>query len=192
MNLRVPENRLIRGTLVFPASDPDFLRQIELRGKNGARDFVETVYVLSGSTYYVPTRLHALDDPSLFNSADRSSVNARNREMAQKVANFYAQRDGPRIVVRIHTHPSLSTNPSDTDYDYSLEKKPVYDRFFEDYEYFHGIHGIGEISEPPPGEIRSPEMVGQNELAWWGESRRHRLAIYDEEYDPRPVVLPQP
>lgn len=181
----------MRGTVVFPGADRDFMQLIEIRANNGAQADVETVYVLTGETYCVPTRLFAFDDPALYRRATRNRVNVRNRRLAKTIAAFYADRPGPKLVVRVHTHPSGRTSPSDGDRNGAAQRNRSYARYFDDYELFLGIHGLGDAADPDPEWLRRPERTAFNEVAWWGENRKHKLAVFDMEYEPRPMVVGQ-
>lgn len=179
----------MRGTLIFPADDRDFLQQLEVRGNNGGVDDVETAYVLTGSTYYVPEHLFNCDDPGLYQKAEYNTVNFNELEVASRVYEYYGDRMAVKIVVVVHTHPSGNTTPSDRDEKWGPQIPPMFDRYFDDYEFFHGLHGLGEECDPDPEWMRRPEKTAENEISWHGESRIHKLAVFDSAFNPRPVVV---
>jgi hypothetical protein len=176
---------------VFPADDTDFMQAIEIRGNNGGVEDVETIFALAGENYFVPTELFALDDSTLYNYAREDSVHGRNDEMAQKIAAYYrsAGGSGPGLVVRIHTHPTGNPTPSKKDKKVGSRRKSVFDRYFDDYQFLLGIHALGEVCDPDRRYMRRPEQTEYNEISWRGENREHTLALYDADYDPRPVML---
>lgn len=179
----------MRGTFVFPQADTDFMQLIEVRGNNGAAADVETVFILTGETYFVPTRLFAFDDPDFYTRATATRVTAENQAMARTVARFYDDRPGPKLVARFHTHPSGDTTPSRTDKEVGMQRKRTFDRYFDDYEFFLGIHALQDTCEPDPGWLRQPARTATHTVTWWGENRKHTLAVYDGRYEPRPVVV---
>lgn len=180
----------MRGTFVFPGDDRDFMQKLEIRANNGAVDDVETVYVVTGSTYFVPEDLWAFDDPSLYDTAERYEVDIDDRATAETIRDFYAGRPGPRMIFRVHTHPPDGADgPSDQDYSVAEEREKVFDRYFDDYELFLGIHLLGEERPPNPGLMRVPNQTEENKITWLGENRKHTLAVYDGAYEPRPVML---
>lgn len=175
-------------TFVFPADDRDLMQMLELRANNGAVADVETVYVLTGSTYSVPELLFAFDDPGLYYEAERDYVDADNGAIAETIWKFYEGRPGPRMIVDVHTHPAGSdTRPSNQDHSVAGHQRQAFDQYFDDYELFFGIHGLGEACDPDLSWMRVPEQTGENEISWWGENRRHSLAVFDGAYRPRPV-----
>ena len=181
----------MRGTFVFPAADRDFLQLLELRANNGATELVETVYVLTGSTYYVPEQLFAFDDPGLYYEATPYLVDADREAIAADLARLcrIGLAPAPKLIMEVHTHPSGSTIPSDRDRRYGPENRPVYDRYFTDFEFFYGIHGLQDRDRPDPACIRCPEQTDYNEIGWQGENMEHRLGVYDYAFDPQPVML---
>ncbi|MDS0476813.1 Mov34/MPN/PAD-1 family protein [Natrinema sp. 1APR25-10V2] len=179
----------MRGTFVFPGTDTDFIQLIELRGNNGAQDDVETVFVLTGETYYVPTRLFAFDDPTHYREATPTAVDIDNRAVAQTIADFYEERVGPRLVARFHTHPGGNPMPSTKDKRNAAKKQRVFDRYFDDYELFLGIHVLGEPCDLDPDWLRRPEQTATNAVSWRGEHRTHTLALYNGRYESRSVVV---
>lgn len=186
-----------RGTFVFPKTDRDFMQQLEMRGNNGGVETVETVYALAGSTYFVPETLIALDDPDLYKAAEPRRVQTDDWEVIRTIDEAYTPRSasgvketeaGPRMLVRVHTHPTGRTRPSDNDREAAAHRDLLY-RYFDDCEIFLGIHGLGEECAPDPEWMRVPERTAENEVSWWGENRKHKLAVFDREYEPRPVRL---
>lgn len=179
-----------RGTFVFPADDRDFLQLLEVRANNGSVKTVETMYVLAGRSYYVPETVVSCDDPGLYRGADRTTVKPREKRLARRVADVAENVLQPQMVCWVHTHPNGSTNPSDGDKKWCTHTKSRFDKHFEgDYEFFLGIHGVGERGEPDWEWMRRPERTDENEVSWWGEYRKHKLAVYDEAFDPRPVTV---
>lgn len=179
----------MRGEFVFPGGDVDFMQLIEIRANNGATNDIETVYVLTGETYFVPTQLFAFDDPELYNEATANRVNVKSQVLARTVAKFYDERPGPKLIVWVHTHPSGGTQPSLADINCTPRQKRLYNQYFTDYELFLGIHGLKEVCDPDPDWLRQPELTADHEVSWWGENRKHSLALYDAHYEPRPVVI---
>lgn len=174
---------------MFPADDRDLLQLLEVRANNGGVKTVETVYVLTGRTYFVPERLFAFDDPALYQRADPAYVAVDNRTMAETIRRFYADQPGPRVIVRVHTHPGGPASPSEQDYRVATSRQQLFDRYFDDYELFLGIHALTDECTPDAEWIRRPEQTAENEVSWWGENRKHKLAIYDGAYNPRPVLV---
>jgi proteasome lid subunit RPN8/RPN11 len=180
----------MRGTFVFPAADTDFMQLLEIRGNNGATADVETVFVLaSDESYCVPTRLFAFDDPRLYKKATDSRVNVDNEAVARTVATFYEKQSGPRLITRVHTHPSGETTPSQLDQNVGPDRYATFNQYFDDYEFFLGIHALKEPCDPDPGWLRRPEQTAEHEVTWWGENRKHTLALYDPAYEPAPVIV---
>lgn len=179
----------MRGTFVFPADDTDLMQQLEMAANNGAVEDVETVYVLAGSTYFVPEDLFALDDPSLYEVAEPHHVRTDMREVVRTVDEFYNERSGPKMVTWFHTHPSGRSRPSDGDYEAVEDEPHPFARQFDDCEFFQGIHALGQEATPDPEWMRVPRQTGENEVSWWGENRKHSLSVYDGQYEPRPMVV---
>lgn len=179
----------MRGTFVFPTADRDFIQLIEIRANNGAQEDVETVFVLIGETYFVPTKLFAFDSPVLYHDATERSVNPKDRSMAEQIARYYADQPGPKLINRVHTHPSGDIEPSQKDKQVASSRKSVFDRYFDDYEFFLGIHALQDSCDPDSDWLRRPRKTAENAITWWGEHRKHTLAVYDEHYEPRPVLM---
>jgi hypothetical protein len=180
----------VRGTFVFPGDDTDFLQLIELRANNGATADVETVFVLtSGDSYAVPTRLFAFDDPGLYTEATPRAVEIDNEAVARTIAAFYDDRDGPKLVSRFHTHPNGGTTPSAKDRRNGPDCARIFGRHFDDAGFFLGIHALREACRPEPDWLRCPARTAADEVAWWGENRKHALALFDGAYEPRPVAV---
>lgn len=179
----------MRGTFVFPQADNDFMQLLEIRANNGAQDDVETVFVLTGETYFVPTRLFAFDDPALYHDASAHAVTPKTRPMAETVARFYADQPGPKLINRVHTHTNGRPRPSQGDKKVGPNRKQTFDRYFDDYEFFLGIHALQDPCEPDPARLRRAHQTAEHAVTWWGENRKHTLAVYDAQYNPRPVLV---
>jgi proteasome lid subunit RPN8/RPN11 len=178
------------GSFVFPAQDKGLMQMLEVRGNNGGTETVETVYVLAGThSYAVPERLFAFDDPDLYKTAEPTRVNMDYHAVAQTVADFYEPGPGPTLIAHFHTHPSGNGRPSDQDHSVAESRETTYDRYFDDYQLFLGIHGLGEECDPDPEWMRRPQRTATNEVSWWGENRKHTLSLYDGAYEPRPVAV---
>lgn len=172
-----------RGDFVVP-DDRDFLQKLEARGKNGHGKIVETIYVVTGSSYTHPTDLICLDNPEYYGSATRSSVQFNPRQMAEKVASLYPDEEPPKLVARYHTHPSGSLRPSSADRSSApTVRKAFVDAFgTEDFEFFHGIHGLAEHNDTPgPDERHTPTDTGDH-VEWVGERFRHKLAVFGKGF----------
>lgn len=180
-----------RGTFAFPASKP-FMQALETRGKNGAHQRVETVYVLTGQSETTPTELFGLDDPEFYQSATRSSVTTLEGKVARRVAASYPDGETPNVVARFHTHPGGTTTPSDVDVKNAESVKRCYEEAFgtDDFEFFHGIHAYVEQSGVPSvGERHDPTALSGG-LSWRGEQYRHELALFGPRFrDQRDVVI---
>lgn len=180
--IETPGDQYPRGTFVFPGENEEFLQMLELRGQNGASEPVETVYVLTGDNFWQPTNLFALHDPTLYRSATVDEVVSKIGSMADQIA---SQIDhSPKLIAYAHTHPNGSTSPSAQD---RFGVRRVQNTFAEalgadDYEYFHIIHALGGEAK---GEVerRSPTASGSG-VYWYGEYRRHELAVFDTDYTP--------
>jgi len=183
-----PENHS-RGTFVFPSHDPGFMQRLELRGNNGARQDVETVYLLAGDSYTTPTELIQLDDPAVYNRMTPTSVSTKLNAVAEQLARMYEGRPDPKLIAYVHTHPGGSTRPSPTDKQGSETAKKVFERYFQDFEFFNAIHALGKMADVPVDKMRNPKESGGG-VWWYGETRRHELAIFDKYYNSRQVVVP--
>lgn len=174
-----------RGTFVLP-DDRDFMQKLEARGLNGHERIVETVYVLAGPSYTRPTDLIRLDNEEYYGSATRSSVSFNPYAMADKVAALYPDGEAPKLLARFHTHPNGTIRPSDQDKQSAPKVRSAFENAFgtDDFEFFHGIHGLEEHGgSPGPSERQSP-AVRSNSLQWSGERFRHKLAVYGEQFEP--------
>ena len=180
-----------RGTFAFP-DDEFFMQALEVAGKNGAQERVETVYVLAGSTYTDPNELFALDDPEYYRAATPRMVVSHGRKMARAIANRYPDGKAPNLIARFHTHPGGSVTPSDADRKSARAVRDLFERVFEtdDFEFFHGIHAyIDHSGSTTPEERRNPE-ASSNGISWYGEQYRHELALYGPGFEnPRRVVI---
>lgn len=178
-----------RGTLVFP-KNKHFMQKLEARGENGHGETVETVYVLAGANYARPTDLIRLDNETYYRSATKTSVRFDPRAMAEKVANLYPSGAAPKMIARFHTHPSGSVRPSTTDKDSAAQVRRAFENAFgtDDFEFFHGIHGLQEHGrDPSPGQRQDPS-VSEGSLSWLGERYRHRIAVYGAGFEQRKPI----
>lgn len=174
--------------LGFPENDERFMQSLEVRGKNGHEEPVETVYALvlkDGSSPH----LVALDDPEMYSNATKRSVKYYVDPMAKEVARQCAGST-PDAVVKIHTHPSGSTTPSSAD----KQGTETTMRVFQDklgsrnFEFLQGIHGY-KSTTASPNEMRDPITAG-NRVSWHGERYQHTLALFDGHFsDTREVTL---
>jgi len=180
-----------RGTFVFP-NDPQLMQAVEIRGKNGHGDPVETVYVLTGSSPTVPDRLFALHDPDHYASATRTSVSSYTKRMARNVARLFPDGETPNLIARFHTHPSGSLQPSEQDRQSARSVKRQFSAVFDgaDFEFFHGIHSYTKLSTGPAWSDGRDATVNTAGISWDGESYRHELAVYGPKFTtPRDVAV---
>jgi proteasome lid subunit RPN8/RPN11 len=167
------------GAFGFPENDERFMQSLEVRGKNGHDEIVETVYALV-LTEGQPPRLVALDDPEMYLGATRRSVRYYIEPMAKEVARQC--RTTPDAVVKVHTHPNGSTKPSDKD----KQGTEATRRAFEDelgsgsFEFLQGIHAH-KSATVSPDRMREPTAAG-NSVSWNGERFRHTLALFDGHF----------
>lgn len=178
-----------RGTFVFPSHDPGFMQRLELRGNNGAQRDVETVYLLTGDSYTTPTELVQLDDPAVYNKMTPTSVSTKLNAVAEQLARMYDSRPDPKLIAYVHTHPDGSTRPSPTDKQGSETAKKVFERHFDNFEFFNAIHALGDKADVPVEKMREPRESGGG-VWWYGETRRHELAVFDAHYNSRQVIVP--
>jgi len=174
-----------RGTFVLP-NDRDFIQKVEARGGNGHQSIVETVYVLTGPTYTRPTDLIRLDNEEYYGSATRSSVSFNPYAMADKVANLYPDGEAPKLIARFHTHPGGTVRPSSQDKQSAKKVRSAFEHAFDtdDFEFFHGIHGIEEHGRNPGPDERQTPTVQSDTLQWAGERFHHKLAVYGRQFQP--------
>ncbi len=173
-----------RGTFVIQ-NNQHFLQKLEARGKNGHGRIVETVYVLTGPTYTQPTDLICLDNNEFYDSATKTSVRFDPKAMAEKVASLYPKNEAPNVIARFHTHPGGTLRPSAADRDSAPKIREEFVRAFgtDDFEFFHGIHGLEEHnSKPGPSERQSPS-TSQGHVRWMGERYRHKLAVFGRQFE---------
>lgn len=171
-----------RGTFVFPAADETFVQLLEVCAQNGATDTAETAYVLIGDNHYQPTRVFALHVPDLYEVATIDKLISKIGEMAGVID---AQlEEPPKLFAFVHTHPSGSTEPSPMDRRGTRRVRETFARELgmDDFEYFLGVHALGGEVQ---GEVerRDPSVSGSG-VYWYGESRRHELAVFDIDYTP--------
>lgn len=182
--------RVDPNTVLLP-TDPAVLQALEIRAKNGARERVETAYVLTGERGRPPQDLWALDDPDLYETATRTRLVSYGRRIAEHVASGMSHPPGQ--VVRVHTHPPTddpntrpSTMPSDTDVDSASVAKEQFAEAFDvaadGLAFSHGIHAYyPHDREPAPEQPRRARAL-DNGISWRGEQYRHALALYDETF----------
>jgi len=186
-----PVGTYSRGTFAFPDSKP-FMQALETRGKNGAHERVETVYVLTGQSPTTPTELFGLDKPEYYKSATRSSVTTLEGKVARRVAASYPDGETPNVIARFHTHPGGTTTPSDVDRKSAESVKSCYEDAFgtDDFEFFHGIHAYVEQSGVPSVSERHDPSAVSGGISWRGEQYRHELALFGPRFrDRRDVVI---
>ena len=173
-----------RGTLVFERERADLIQKIEMRGNNGVSDApndVETKYLLTGGTYTIPTDLIQLDHHEFFHEVTETRIRYDVGAIADHVARIHKKGPAPKLFVAVHTHPSGSTRPSRVDKTNPTALKEALSRHFDDFEFFRGIHGLGDKHIPSSKQLREVHE-GDGHIWWYGENRRHELALYDERY----------
>jgi len=160
------------------------MQKLEARGKNGHRSIVETVYVLTGPTYTRPTDLIRLDNEDYYGSATRSSVSFNPRTMAKKVAALYPDDKTPKLIARFHTHPGGTLRPSSADKTVRQRCVSPSSKLFgtNDFEFFHGIHGLEEHGLQLTPKERQRPSTKQGHVRWLGERYRHKLALFDRHF----------
>lgn len=180
-----------RGTFVFDTADTDLLQKMEIRGNNGVTEVphdVETKYLLTGPTHARPTDLIQLDNPDLFSEVTETSIRYNATKIADYVAKLHEEGCPPKLFVSVHTHPSGQTRPSPKDKTDPTALKKELNRHFNDFEFMQGIHGLQDRSIPNSTALREIEG-GEGHFWWYGENRRHEVAIYDGNFRPTPEVV---
>lgn len=177
-------------TVLLP-TDPAILQALEIRAKNGARERVETAYVLTGEVGRPPQDLWALDDPELYKRATRTRLVSYGRQIAEHVASGMSRPPGQ--VIRVHTHPPTddpnthpATTPSSTDIDSAEVTAEQFAEAFDigtdEFVFSHGIHAYyAHDREPVPESPRRARAL-DNGISWRGEQYRHALALYDATF----------
>ncbi len=186
-----PTSGYARGKFVLNAADTDLIQKMEIRGNNGVTEVdhdVETKYLLTGPTYTTPTNIIQLDNPDLYSEVTESSIRYNVTKIADYVAQLHEQASGPNLIVSVHTHPSGQTYPSLTDRTNPAALKRELQRHFDDFEFMNGIHGLQNRSVPDSTTLREVQE-GEGNFWWYGENRRHEVAIYDETFRPRTEVI---
>lgn len=168
-----------RGTFVLP-NDRDFMQKLEARGTNGHGEMVETVYVITGPTYTQPTDMIRLDNEEYFVSATKTSVSFKTRKMARAVARLFPDDEPPKVIARFHTHPGGTLRPSQKDKESASAIEQSFEDAFEtdDFEFFHGIHGLEEHGRSPGPDKRQSPSDSRGHINWLGERYRHKIAVY--------------
>lgn len=167
------------GAFGFPEDDEQFMQSLEVRGKNGHDEIVETVYALVLSEGRVP-RLVALDDPEMYAEATERSVKYYVEPMAREVARQCAGT--PDAVVKVHTHPNGSTEPSGRDKRGTEATRRSFEREIGSgsFEFLQGIHAH-KPATVSADRMRQPTASG-NSVSWNGERFRHTLALFDGHF----------
>lgn len=173
-----------RGTFALP-NDRDFMQKLEARGKNGHGEIVETVYVLTGPTYTQPTDLIRLDNEEYYGSATKTSVRFDPQSMARKVASLYPDNEPPKLIARFHTHPNGTLRPSSADKQSAPNIEQSFKSAFgtDDFEFFHGIHGLVEHGRSPEPDERQSPSDSKGYIHWLGERYRHKLVVYGDGFE---------
>lgn len=173
------------GALGFPQDNQQFMQTLEVRGKNGHDEPVETVYALVLSGGSLP-RIVALDDPKMYVNATRRSVHYYVDPMAEEVARQCTTT--PDAIVKIHTHPSGSTEPSDKDKEGTEKTKEIFEEKLgsRSFEFLQGIHAY-KSATVSTDQMRDPTAAG-NSVSWNGERFRHTLALFDAHFRSGQVV----
>jgi proteasome lid subunit RPN8/RPN11 len=169
-----------KSALGFPSDNDQFMQSLEVRGKNGHDEVVETVYALVLNNGELP-RLVALDNPEMYIEATERSVRYYIDPMAQEVAR-QCNGSTPDAVIKVHTHPNGSTRPSEKD---KQGTQTTRDAFQEElgsrnFEFLQGIHAY-QPAQVAPSEMRDP-VAGGNSVSWNGERFRHTLALFDGHF----------
>lgn len=142
-----------RGTAVVPRNK-HYLQKLEARARDGQAHLVETAYALTGQTYTRPADLIPLDDNEFYLLFTRTSTNYDVGGMAEEVAGGCSGRSPPTVVAKFHTHPGGVPSPSQADRSgvQTVHREFVTPFGTDDFEFFHGIHGLTEHgrSVPPP------------------------------------------
>ena len=180
-----------RGTLVFNRDRTGLIQKIEMRGNNGVSDVpndVETKYLLTGATYTAPTDLIQLDHHAFYDEVTERKIRYDVDAIADHVARIHEKGPAPNVVVSVHTHPSGNTLPSRVDRENPTALKKSLQRHFDDFEFFQGIHGLGKEHVPSADKLRELHE-GDGHIWWYGENRRHELALYDGHFNNCEVIV---
>jgi len=180
-----------RGSFIFNTDDKDLIQKMEIRGNNGVTEVshdVETKYLLTGPTFMKPTNIIQLDNPELYSEVTETSIRYNVTKIADYVAKLHESGRPPKLIVSIHTHPSGETYPSTEDKKDPTALKQELNRHFDDFEFMQGIHGLQERSVPDSTTLREAQG-GEGHFWWYGENRRHEVAIFDEHFRPTPEVV---
>jgi hypothetical protein len=178
-----------RGTFVIP-DDKRFLQMMEARGKNGHGKIVETIYVLTGPTYTQPTDLICLGNPEFYGSTTRTSVKFNPKLMAEKVASIFPEP--PKLVARFHTHPSGSLKRSSADKQSAPKVRQSFVNAFgtDDFEFFHGIHGLQDHRQSTTPDERHHPTVQRDHLSWIGDRFEHKIGVFGRRFEsPKDIAI---
>lgn len=172
-----------RGTVVVPPNK-HYLQKLEARARDGQARLVETAYALTGRTYTRPTDLIPLDDDEFYLLSTRTSTNYNVRAMAEEVARSYSGASPPKVVAKFHTHPGGVPSPSRADRSgaQTVHREFVTAFGTDDFEFFHGIHGLTEHGRSVPPTQRHQPWIDGDRLVWDDETFRHRIAVYGPEF----------
>jgi proteasome lid subunit RPN8/RPN11 len=167
-------------TLGFPADNVPLMQSIEVRGKNGHNELVETVYALVLTDGALP-RMVALDDPEMYERAGEDFVEFRVEQMAQEVAR-QCDEQVPDAVIKFHTHPYGKIEPSEEDEQGTAAVAETFHETLDSrsFEFLQGIHRIQD-GQVDPEAMRKPIAAG-NCVSWYGERFHHTLTLFDAHF----------
>ncbi|MFB6251480.1 MAG: hypothetical protein ABEI27_07310 [Halobellus sp.] len=172
-----------RGTFVVP-QNKHYLQKLEARARDGQASLVETVYVLTGQTYTHPTDLIPLDEDKFYLMSTRKMTSYDTQAMVDAVVRAYSGSTVPKVIAKFHNHPSGVPSPSDAD---RSGARRIYQKFAsafdtDDFEFFHGIHGLTRHGHSVPLSQRHHPRITKDQLVWDDATFRHRIAVYGPDF----------
>lgn len=180
-----------RGTFVVP-NDKHYLQKLEARARDGQASLVETVYALTGQNHTHPTDLIPLDNDKFYLMSTQTMTSYNVEAMVDSVVQSYSGSTPPKTIAKFHTHPGGVPSPSAAD---QSGARDIYQAFVtafgtDDFEFFHGIHGLTKHGRSVAPTQRQQPRITNNQLVWNDDTFRHRIAVYGPNFQTqKPIRL---
>jgi len=134
-----------------------------------------------------------LDNTDYYTEATKTSLQSLTGKMAADVANAYQDRDPPKMLAWIHTHPNGGTTPSSKDRNGADTVRETFSRALgtNDFEFFNGIHAFDASWEQESTiEDQYNVTTDSNSASWIGTRFKHTLSMWDPTFtSPRQVEV---
>ncbi len=164
----------------------DFMEtRAESQFRPGKED-VETIYALSGSDENKVDTKHKFSSGQIVTNSSDSTVDYRAKNIIEHISK---KRDStPEVIVKVHTHPRGTTDPSDKDLKSWKKVAKIIREEWPNTKVLFGVHAFSREFNSPK-KRKDPQITGKTQVEWRSLTRDHRFKVYDAKGNSIRMIL---